>query len=294
MTSPPRLLAVMGATATGKTDVAEAIAAEWGAMLINADAYQVYLGLDIGTAKPTNTHLYELLDLKEVTASYSVGEFVERAHVLLDNAFSQSRDVVVVGGTGLYVRALMEEYDTMAGPPDQRLREELNEIFLTQGLDPLVQRLRDGDPVTASKVDLRNPARVKRAIERMECDHVAGKSLPAFIRAKAATCLENSKQNEHIQHRVGKMVQNGWVDEVRRFRNAGYSADAPGFRAIGYRDIWQMLDGELEQDAAIASVVLETCRYAKRQRTWLRSEPNLTFLRSETTDGRLSEIRNLF
>src|SRR5688572_23240532 len=121
----PFLLAVMGPTASGKTDLAEHLADETGAQLINADAFQVYKGFDIGTAKSVNANRYELIDIREPDESFGVGEFVQLANAELERLFAGGTSAIVVGGTGLYVRALFEEYEAMSGPPDPQLRADL-------------------------------------------------------------------------------------------------------------------------------------------------------------------------
>src|SRR5689334_3511641 len=128
----------MGPTGSGKTEVAEAIAERLGAQLINADAFQVYRGMDIGTAKPTEKHRYRLLDLKQPNAGFGVGEFVQLASEELRELHHEGRDAVVVGGTGLYIRALFEGYAEMVSPPDPNLRSELMARERTKGLATLV------------------------------------------------------------------------------------------------------------------------------------------------------------
>lgn len=287
----PRLVAVMGPTASGKSALAEGLADLWGAVLINADAFQAYRGLDIGTAKPDRRDRYQLLDVKDPTETYGAGEFVDRAYPILVEAFGQGRHVVVVGGTGLYLRALFEEYDTMAEAPDPVVRARLNHLHETAGLAPLVEELVARAPEVAAALDLRNPARVKRALERLDLPRTEGKRLPPFRKGKFVIVTEPAQLNEQIAYRAQKMVQNGWLEEVRRLKNAGLSVDAPGLRAIGYREWYRVLNGELSRDDAMANVVLETRRYAKRQRTWLRSEPNRIELRTLDTGARLTEVR---
>ncbi|AIE87924.1 tRNA (adenosine(37)-N6)-dimethylallyltransferase MiaA [Fimbriimonas ginsengisoli] len=268
----PKLIAVMGPTASGKTELAERLADELDAQLINADAFQVYRGLDIGTAKPETRDRYLLLDLKKPDETFGVGEYVQRAHRELERLYGEGRNVVVVGGTGLYVRALFESYDGMGDAPPAELREFLN----AKPLERLVERLRELDPERAEKIDLQNRVRVQRSLERILAPSPSiGLALPPFCKAKLAVVPDVPITDERVARRIETMMQNGWVEEVRRIRSEGYSCEDPGLRAIGYRTLWRYIEKEVELGEAVATTIAETRRYAKRQRTWLRSEPNL-------------------
>jgi len=268
----PLLIAIMGPTGSGKTELAESIADRLGAQLINADAFQVYRGMDIGTAKPDNRDHYRLLDLKNPDEPFGVGEYVLHASTELHTLYEQGRHAVVVGGTGLYIRALFEEYDAMNPSPPTELREELSGL----SVEELGERLRRLSPEAAERVDIKNPVRVIRAIERILVPSPSiSWHLAPFRKIKLAIVPEPPSTDARIGRRVESMVQNGWVQEVRELRRRGYSAKDPGFRAIGYRQLCQYLDGEVELEEAKATTIAETRQYAKRQRSWLRSEPNL-------------------
>lgn len=271
----PLLIAVMGPTASGKTDVAERLAEALDAQLVNADAFQVYRGMDIGTAKPSEPERYRLIDLKNPEESFGVGEYVLAAQQELESLYGEGRHVVVVGGTGLYVRALFEEYDTMGSLPPSDLRDALSEMELSE----LVERLKALSPDVAETVDLKNPVRVRRALERILAPSPSiSWRLPPFRRIKLAIVPEPGDTDSRIARRVEGMLQREWVQEVRNLRDQGYSPHDPGFRAIGYRTLSRYLDGEVELNEATATTIAETRRYAKRQRSWLRSEPNLVRL----------------
>lgn len=274
--SPLVLIAVMGPTASGKTALAEGLAETLDAQLVNADAFQSYQGLDIGTAKPTNKDRYSLLDIKTPDETYGVGEFVSRAARVLNETYLAGRNAVVVGGTGLYIRALFEEYADMGVAPNPELREALNSRLEHEGLVPLATELTTRWPEVAVKTDLRNPVRVIRAIERCSTEHrMLQIKLPAYRKLKLGLSPSIEQLAPAIEHRAQLMVQNGWVQEVENLMDAGYSSDAPGLRAIGYRHLWDYLEGRVEFGQAIAKTIADTKRYAKRQRTWLRTEPNL-------------------
>lgn len=281
----------MGPTASGKTALAEALANALDAQLINADAFQVYRGLDIGTAKPENRARYKLLDLKEPTESFGVGEYVNLASAVLWDLFHEKRNAVVVGGTGLNIRALTEGYKEMAPAPDPELRAELMRRQESEGLAALAQDLALRSPEVAAQVDLRNPARVRRALEKvLDPRPQISVTLPSFRQKKLALIPKTEISNARIDLRLRFMVHNGWVDEVRRLVGEGIPREAPGLRAIGYRGLYDHVLGVLSLVSAMEGIAAETRQYAKRQRTWLRSEPNLSVLEDgQTTEHALAE-----
>lgn len=269
----------MGQTASGKTDLAEQIADHLNARLINADSFQVYRGMDIGTAKSERKADYDLLDIKNPDEPCGVGEWVQLAAPLLANLHRSGTDAVVVGGSGLNVRALFERYDTMTSPPDPLLREALNARFAANGLESLVNELSERDPKAAATTDLKNPVRVIRALERAIAPTKSITfELPTFRQVKFAIATPVETINQRISDRVGEMLKNGWLQEVESLKQAGYGPNAPGFRAHGYRELWSVLSGEMTLEAAVESIVLQVRRYAKRQKTWLKTEPGLTML----------------
>lgn len=264
----------MGPTGSGKSGLAESLAAETGARLVNADAFQVYRGLDIGTNKPADRQRYALLDIKEPEEDFGVGEWVRLALAELAAAWEARRNVVVVGGTGLYVRALMEEYSDLRPPPDPRLRRELENRERDEGLDSLRQELLGLEPRTA--VDLANPTRVRRALERALGPKPADPvQLPPFRRVKLALDPDAAALDELLRSRVASMLGDGWVEEVAVLLDRGISPSAPAMRAIGYQCVVKILGGSILRDEAETEIFLATRQYAKRQRTWLRSEPAL-------------------
>jgi len=268
----------MGPTASGKTALAEAVAERRNAWLINADAFQVYRGMDIGTAKPPDRSRYHLLDIKNPNETFSCGEWVERAGAVLRSAWDASRDVVIVGGSGLYIRSLFENYTEMASPPPPGLREELTARLANEGLEALVAELRERSPTEWERTDLQNPQRVTRALERAQSAKSVLRSLPPFQRTKFAIPTEPAALAARIEQRVRDMVDDGWLDEIQALLGQGYRQDDPGFRAHGYRPMASVLSGELALLEAILRTTIQVRQYAKRQRTWLRREPGLRWL----------------
>jgi tRNA dimethylallyltransferase len=287
----PWLIAVMGPTATGKTDLAERLANQIQAQLVNADAFQVYRGMDIGTSKPQAKERYELLDLKDPDEGFGVGEWLPLAHHLLQKCFEDGENVIVVGGTGLYIRALFEEYAEMAERPDPELRAALMRREAEFGLATLFEELTQRAPEVAKGIDPQNPARVRRALERLEAkDVLPPRQLPAFQIAKFAIEQDKSDLNAKIEYRVGGMMQNGWLEEVECLRTAGYGPGDPGFRALGYSALWKHLAGTIALVDALESIVRDTRRYAKRQRSWLRSEPNTDVIKGQDAEELVAAV----
>jgi tRNA dimethylallyltransferase len=291
----PQLVAVMGPTASGKTGLAEEIANHLGAQLINADSFQVYRGLDIGTAKPENREPYELIDIKDPNEAFGVGEFVQLAHTICQKCWADRQSVVVVGGTGLNIRALFEEFTDMLGTPNPELRAELNAALEQKGLEFLVQELKSVDADAFQRVDRANPVRVIRAIERAKGEkRTVSFKLPPFVRKKFALDIPSIELDNRIENRLREMVQNGWALEIERLREQGYRPEDPGFRAIGYRAMWDVVEDRRDLEQAIVDTVVETRQYAKRQRTWLRSEPNLIRLSADPGVTPLQQAMHYF
>jgi tRNA dimethylallyltransferase len=279
----PWLLAVMGPTASGKTSLAERISDATGAALINADAFQMYRGFDIGTGKPSQPSRYRLMDNLHPTETYGVGRYVREAAAHLNELFADGQNIVVVGGTGLYIRALTEGYADMSGPADEATIAHVNAIQANGGLDALLAELDRRAPNT--KVDRMNPVRVRRALLKLDAPLQSPVVLPPFRILKVALVPSTNELERNITQRVDQMVQTDWLGEVDRLKRAGYQLSDPAFRAIGYADMWKVLAGDLDLNEATERIVNATRQYAKRQRTWLRSEPNLTVIDSLAVGG---------
>ena len=288
----PPLLVIAGATATGKTglaiEVAERLAGEGiGTEIISADSRQVYRGLDIGTAKATLAERrgvpHHGLDLVEPDEPFTVADFADHAREVLDRvaAAGGRRLVILVGGTGLYLRAVARGIATDRLPADTAVRARLEAEFLAVGLEPLVERLEAVAPSRAATIDRANPRRVVRALEIAE---VAGAdvALPpprgyAGPVAWLGLTLEPDTHRERIAARARAQFDAGLVEEARALRER-FDPALPAFSAIGYREAWALLDGLLDREAAIAEDARRNVAFAKRQRTWFRSEADVTWL----------------
>ena len=276
MPDAPLLLAVMGPTASGKSSLAESLAEQFDAQLINADAFQIYRKLDIGTAKPEERERYELLDILDPREEFGVGAWVTRVLPILHDLFAQDRSAIVVGGTGFYIRALFEQYADMDSAPDPEIRAQLENELARDGVQAMYDRVMNLNPQAAERLDPRNPVRVRRALEKaLSTKPKMTVDLPSFRKGKVGIEVSPPILENRIAERVKNMVQMGWLEEIERLADEEYSLSDPGLRAIGYDHMWRHRLKEVGLDEAIENTVVDTRRYAKRQRTWLKSEPGL-------------------
>ena len=290
MSPAPPLIVVAGATATGKTELAirlaEAFAADARpAAVISADSRQVYRGLDIGTAKATADDRARVphfgLDLVDPDEPFSVADFATHARdVLGDLAQRDAAVAILAGGTGLYLRAIATGLDTDALPSDPAVRARIEAALDADGLNALVTRLRSLAPNAAARVDLRNPRRVVRALEIAE---LAGDAPPPTPRgypgpvAWIGLAVPPPTHATWIAHRARAQFDAGLIDEAAALRER-YDPLLPAFSAIGYREAWAVLDGTSTLDEAIALDTHRNIGFAKRQRTWFRSEDAIRWL----------------
>lgn len=281
------LIAILGPTASGKSSLAEALSESLGGQLLNADAFQVYRGLDIGTAKPKERSRYELLDCVEPSESFSVGRWLTAMSPLLQRIYAEERAGIVVGGTGLYVRALFEGYSDLAPPPEPTIRATLRK----RDLYSLAEELRVRAPEVAASIDIKNPARVRRALERLGSDRSPPLDIPPFVKIKLALVPSLDQLARDIEHRVAAMFAVGWVGEVKALLARGVKREDPGMAALGYREIIDRLEGKISEGEAKRAIVLRTRQYAKRQLTWLRKEPSLIRLQTGTLEEVLEIVR---
>ncbi|MDQ1624661.1 MAG: tRNA dimethylallyltransferase [Actinomycetota bacterium] len=286
MSEPTPVIAVVGATATGKSDLAVDLARRLGGEVVNADSMQLYRGMDIGTAKPDEAVRrvvpHHLLDVWDVQEPASVAEYQRLARATFAELAGRGTVAVLVGGSGLYVRAAIDQLEFPGTDPDvrQRLEAELAE----RGAGALHQRLADLDPAAALSIDPNNGRRVVRALEVIE---LTGRpftaSLPAYRYAVPAVQVgldvPRDELDQRIEARVRGMAERGLVDEVRRLEAAGLRDGPTASRALGYAQVLRHLAGECSEAAALAETARATRRFARRQDTWFRRDPRVHWLR---------------
>jgi tRNA dimethylallyltransferase len=289
VTGAPPLVVLAGATATGKTELAIRLAEaiqDTGrrAAIISADSRQVFRGLDIGTAKASAADRARVphhgLDLVEPDEPFSVADFAADARTALEGIGAEGGVAILAGGTGLYLRAVGRGLDTDALPSDAAIRARLEADLTSDGLEALVARLRTLAPAAAARVDARNPRRVVRALEVAE---IVGDAAPPPLRDYPGPTVwlglsaDPAVHAERIAARARAQFDAGLVKEARTLRDR-FDPALPAFSAIGYREAWSVLDGEETRDAAIEADIARTVAFAKRQRTWFRSEPDIIWL----------------
>jgi tRNA dimethylallyltransferase len=286
VTQPSALLAIVGPTASGKTDLALAMAAQRPIEILVADSRQVYRGMDVGTAKPAaaarRTVPHHLLDLVDPDEPFTVADWVTLARSLVAEIGGRRRLPLVVGGTGLYVAALVDGHDYASQPWSPDVRARLADELGADGLAALVERLRRLDPTAAASIDQQNPRRVLRALERAEAGG-PGVTLQARPYAGPVALIGLDRPREVLYRRIEERARwlfeaGGLLDEVRRLLAAGHGPQLHPMTGHGYREAARHLAGEWSLDEAIEVTARRTRQYAKRQLTWFRRDPRVTWL----------------
>ena len=291
MTDAPPILGVVGPTASGKTELALALAQRLSLEILVADSRQVVRGMDVGTAKPDSAARaavpHHLLDLVDPDQPFSVALWVDAARAAVDDLVARGRLPMLVGGTGLYVEALLHGHDYAAQAWSPEVRTTLAERLDVDGLDPLAQELATLDPATAARTDLRNPRRVLRALERA----LGGAGMPrADPWAGRVALVGLSRPREVLVRRIDERARwlferGGLLDEMRGLLAAGYAPDLRPMSGHGYGEAAGFLAGTLTLEEAIGRTARRTRQYAKRQLTWFRREPRVMWLAAASRDG---------
>jgi tRNA dimethylallyltransferase len=282
-----KLIVICGATATGKSDLAVALALEIGAEIINADSMQLYKGMDIGTAKITQQERkgipHHLMDLLEVTEDANVAWYQEKARAAITEIHSRGKNAIIVGGTGLYIKAIIDELNFP--DTDPVVRAELELEFATQGIGPLFERLEKLDPAAALAIDKANSRRVIRALEVIK---ITGKPFTANLPREESSLYPHAKQfglvmdrdalSGRISDRVEAMWQDGFVDEVEKLLSAGIMQGVTAQRALGYAQVIAQIEGRVTEEEAKEETKRATRQYARRQETWFSRDERITWI----------------
>jgi tRNA dimethylallyltransferase len=284
----PRLLVILGPTAVGKSKLGIEIAKRIGAEIINADSLQVYRYLDIGTAKPSPEERaqvpHHMIDIVDPDEEFNAGIYRKTAGSIIGELHSKSVKVVIVGGTYLYVRALLygiiEEI-----PADRGIRERLRRLKADFGVSYLYESLKAIDPVSTYRIHPNDYVRIERALEayyltgeRMsELQERHGFKGNEYEVLKIGLSQDREALRKRIDERVDRMIGCGLVDEVKRLRDMGFGKDLKPMQSIGYKQINQYLDGEITLERAIELIKRDTRRFAKRQMTWLRRDGDINW-----------------
>lgn len=286
---------ILGPTATGKSAVALAVAERLPAEIISGDSMLVYRGFNIGTAKPNAVELeqvpHHLIDIKDPAEKYSAAEFQINAARLIDEITSRNRLPVVVGGTGLYIKALLEGYDFRPASSHENYRRELDGVLAECGTEELYRRLSELDPVAAATVDRYNPRRLVRALEaHLFFDERARSSVtPNFSATVIGLSLPRPLLYERINRRVDKMIAAGLAEEVENLLAAGVLPDAPAMQGIGYKELLPYIAGQVDLAQAAEAIKIATRHFAKRQITWYKKMPYIHWLDADRPPESIAE-----
>ena len=307
MSALPPAIFLMGPTASGKTDLALALADELPCELISVDSALIYRGMDIGTAKPDKQTLadypHHLVDILDPAQSYSAAEFVSDTRALMAQATAAGKIPLLVGGTMLYYKALLEG---MADLPEANaaVRERLEALGKAEGWAALHAQLQAVDPESAARIHPNDPQRLVRALEvfevsgetltthrlRQQQNQAVGahgnSHLPYTVARLCIMPAERSILHQRIEQRFKVMIRHGFVEEVEALmQRPDLHAALPSMRAVGYRQVWEYLDGQLSYDEMIERGIIATRQLAKRQVTWLRGWDELYSLDSLSGDN---------
>jgi tRNA dimethylallyltransferase len=279
----PPVIAVVGPTGSGKSDLAVSLALALDGEVINADAMQFYRGMDIGTAKITPAERrgvpHHLLDTLDVTQEASVSDFQQQARELIADIHARGRRAILAGGSGLYVRAVL---DILEFPgTDPRLRSQLEAELKESGVDALHARLLNVDPVSAGRL-----ADARRIVRALEVHQLTGRPFSSFMprreyfqpAVQIGLAVDREALRERLARRVHGMVESGLLEEVRRLDSAGLRRGKTAPRALGYAQFLKVLDGDLTVAEAAEATIVATRQFARRQLTWFRADPRINWL----------------
>ncbi|MSR98887.1 tRNA (adenosine(37)-N6)-dimethylallyltransferase MiaA [Arthrobacter sp. BL-252-APC-1A] len=277
------VIAVVGPTGSGKSDLGVALAQRLGGEIINADSMQFYRGMDIGTAKLPEDERggipHHLLDILDVTEEASVSDFQAQARETIDRIRSRGNYPILVGGSGLYVRAAL---DVLEFPgTDPQLRRRIEDELESVGFEALRAKLRDVDPVSADRL-----GDARRVVRALEVHALTGRPFSSFMPERTyyqpavqlGLAVERPVLHVRLARRVDQMVQQGLLDEVRVLDAAGLRSGRTASRALGYAQFLKVLDGHWNTGQAVEDTVIATRKFARRQLTWFRADPRVTWL----------------
>ncbi len=286
-----RPVAVVGPTASGKTAAACELAVRLGAEIVSADSMAIYRGMDVGTAKPTaeeqKSVRFHMIDVVDPDEPFTVADFQERASQIVNDLLQKGIVPLIVGGTGLYVRALIDGLNIPGPGPNLEIREQLEVFAREKGREYLHQELAKVDPDSAARL---HPNDLKRVIRALEVYRQTGKPMTQVIEQTKAEeprypstvfigfTMARQALYERIEKRVDELTRLGLVEEVRGLLARGYDTDLPPMQGLGYKEIAAHLKGELSLEEAVVVLKRDTRRFAKRQYTWFRADSRISWM----------------
>ena len=278
-----KVICVVGPTATGKTKMGVALAQRFNGEVVSVDSMQIYRGMAVGTAAPTAEEMegvpHHMIGVADPWESWSAARFTEAADACVQDILRRGRRPILVGGTGLYLDALLRGIDFAAGSQDTPLRRQLQERMRREGAEALLEELRRIDPDSAARLHLRDEKRILRALEVYQetgetitqHDRRTREQPPRYEGLFIGLNFKDRQDlRDRIDRRVDDMVAQGLLDEVRSLLRSGLPRTATAWQAIGYKQFLAVADGRMTEDDAVEEVKLRSRQYAKRQLTWLR------------------------
>jgi len=298
----PRIVVLLGPTAAGKSELGMDLAERFSGEIVSADSMQVYRYMDIGTAKPTREDrgriVHHLIDVADPDEPFSAAVYAEQASAAIERLHRQGRAIFLVGGTGLYIKALLRGLVETPGS-DDGLRSRCREHVRRFGKLSLHEKLRETDPQAAARI---HPSDVVRVIRALEVFALTGRSVSEirerhafadcrYRTLKIGVSVERRELLERIDRRTDRMIESGLVDEVRELLRRGYGADLKPMSSLGYRHIVGCLQGDCTLAEAVQKTKGDTRRYAKRQMTWFGADPEIQWHAREVFEDVYEKIR---
>lgn len=288
-----KIIVILGPTASGKTDLSIKLAQKYNGEIVSADSRQIYRGMDIGTAKPLNLQgvPHWLLDIKNPDQLYSVGEYKKEAVKIIRQILKRKKIPILVGGTGLYIKAVVENIDIPEVRADPVLRAKIEKEIQKNGLDFVFNKLIKLDPEAAYIVDPKNPRRVIRALEitlltKKPFSQQRKMGSPLFDVLEIGISFTKENLQKRIEQRIEQMIKDGLIEEVKKLIKK-YGSNQQAFDAIGYREIVEYLSKKTTLEEAIKKMENNTWHYAKRQMTWFKRDKKIQWIKNYKEAERL-------
>ena len=287
----PKIVCVVGPTACGKTTLGVLLAKKFGGEVVSADSMQIYQGMTIGTAAPTEAEMdgvpHHMIAISDPAEQWSAARYAQEAVPIIDGILARGKLPILVGGTGLWIDAAVKGHGFAAGCAGGAVRRELEERLAAEGIEPLLEELRRADPESAERL---HPADEKRILRALEVYRETGKTITAHNEETKALpprygavwiglqFADRADMKALIDQRVDRMAEAGLLEEVRALLSLGLPRNATALQAIGYKEFLGVLEGTATEAEALAEVKLRSRQYAKRQLTWLRRNPAIHWI----------------
>ena len=275
------VIAILGPTAVGKTRISIPLAERFEGEIVSVDSRLIYRGMDIGTAKPTLEErervTHHLIDVTDPDDTWNLAKYSDAALNVIHDIHGRGKVAFLVGGTGQYLRAILEGWTPPPSAESPRLREKLEAIAANEGYDALYRQLQEVDPASAERIDPRNVRRVVRALEVFEttgkpASSQREKNPPSFEILRIGLTLPRSELYQRLDQRIDLMIEAGWIEEVQVLIASGISPGLPSLSAIGYAQLAAYLCGEMDLDSAIVEIRRLSRQFVRRQGNWFKAE----------------------